>query len=68
MYPSYPEPNNAWTKVTHKRSRLTHEDEEAQREVKHTKENEHRLHLTPTSNHYTALLKEDNDQQQQKVV
>jgi hypothetical protein len=45
----------------------THEDEETQREGKHIKESEYWLHPTPTSNCYTVLLEEDNEQQQQKV-
>jgi hypothetical protein len=54
VYPSQPEPNNTWTKVSHKRGRPTHEDEEAQREAKEIKESEYLLHPTPTSNRYSA--------------
>jgi hypothetical protein len=60
MYPSHPEPNNTWNKVSHKRGRPTHK--EVQREAA-----EQWLHPTPTSNRYKAPLEEDNDQQQQKV-
>jgi hypothetical protein len=63
--PSHPEPNNPWTKVSCKRDRPAHE--EARREPKHMKESEYGLHPTPTSNRFTALLEEANDQQQQKL-
>jgi hypothetical protein len=60
------EPNDIWTKVSYKRSRPTHE-EGTQRKAKHLKESEYWLHPTSTSNRHTALLEEDNDQQEQKV-
>jgi hypothetical protein len=48
MYPSHPEPNNTWTKVSHKRGRRTQEDEEA-KDNKYVKENEYCPLLTPTA-------------------
>jgi hypothetical protein len=41
--------------------------EETESEAKHTKESEHWLNQTSTSNHYTALLEEGSENQQQKV-
>jgi hypothetical protein len=58
------EPNDTWTKVSYKSS-PTHE-EGTQREAKHVEGSEYWLHRSPTSNRYTALLEEDNNQQQQK--
>jgi hypothetical protein len=59
------EPNDTWTKVSYKRNKPNHE-EGIQREAKHLKESEYWLHPTPTSNRYTELVEENNDQQQQK--
>jgi hypothetical protein len=53
------------TKVSYKRDRLT--QEETEREAKHTKESEHWLNQTSTSNHYTAILQEGSEDQQQKA-
>jgi hypothetical protein len=61
MHISQPEPNNGWTRVSYKRRRLA--QEEYQGDVKHTKESNHRLHPTSTSNRYTALLDDENGQQ-----
>jgi hypothetical protein len=58
---SQPGPNNVWTRVSYKRSRPA--QEEFQRDVKYTKESNHWLHPTPTSNRYTALLDEENEHQ-----
>jgi hypothetical protein len=46
--------NGSWTKVSNKRGRPTQEP--SVRETKHTKENEHWLSQTSTSNRYTAPL------------
>jgi hypothetical protein len=61
---SQPEPNNVWTRVSYKRSRPAHE--EFPRDVKYSKESNHWLHPTSTSNRYTALLDEENGHQQQQ--
>jgi hypothetical protein len=58
-------PSRTKHNLEYKRCRLTRE-EGAQREAKHMKESEYWLHQSPTSNLYTALLEEDNGQQQQK--
>jgi hypothetical protein len=55
-YTSQPELNNSWTKVSYKTVRSTQEGIE--REAKHTKESEHWLNQTFTSNRYRALLEE----------
>jgi hypothetical protein len=65
MYSSQPELNNNWTKVSYRRSRST--QEETEREAKHTKENEHWLNESSTSNLYTALLDEGSEDRQQKA-
>jgi hypothetical protein len=62
---SQPKLNDNWTKVSYKRGRSTQEENE--REAKHTKESEHWLIQTSTSNHYTALLEEGSEDQQQKA-
>jgi hypothetical protein len=41
--------------------------EETEREVKHAKESENCLNQSSTSNHYTALLEEEGEDQQQKA-
>jgi hypothetical protein len=64
MYSSQTELNYNWTKVSYKRGRSTQGTE---REAKHTKENEHWLNQTSTSNPYTALQGEKNEAQQQKA-
>jgi hypothetical protein len=55
--------NNKWTKVLYKSGRTT--KEKSEREAKHTKESEHWLNQTSTSNRYTALLEEGRKDQQQ---
>jgi hypothetical protein len=57
-YSSQPELNNNWTKVPYKRGRSTQKKNE--REAKHTKESEHWLNQTSTSNRYTAPLEEES--------
>jgi hypothetical protein len=58
-----PEPNNGWTRVSYKRRSA---QEGYKGDVKHTKESNHWLHPTSTSNRYTALLDEENGHQQQQ--
>jgi hypothetical protein len=58
-YSSKPELNKNWTKVLYKRCRPA--QDETEREAKHAKESEHRLNQTSTSNQYTALLEEENE-------
>jgi hypothetical protein len=58
MYSSHPEINNNWTQVSYKRGRSR--QDETEREAKHTKESEHGLNQTSTSNRYTALLEEES--------
>jgi hypothetical protein len=65
MYSSQPELNDNWTKVSHKSSRSIQEETEI--EDKHAKESEHWLNQTSTSNHYTAQLEEESEDQQRKV-
>jgi hypothetical protein len=65
MYSSQPELKTNWTKVSFKRGRST--QEETEREVKHTKEKEHCINQTCISNHCTALLEEESEDQQQKA-
>jgi hypothetical protein len=62
---SQPELNDNWTKVSYKRGRST--QQKTEREAKHAKENEQWLNQTSTSNHYTALLEEESEDQQQKA-
>jgi hypothetical protein len=54
-----------WTKVSYKRGSSTQEGTE--REAKHAKESEHWLNQTSTSNHYTALVEEESEDQQKKA-
>jgi hypothetical protein len=65
MYSSQPELNNNWTKVSYKRSRST--QERTEREAKHAKQSQHWLNQISTSLHYTALLGEKSEDQQQKA-
>jgi hypothetical protein len=62
MY-SQPEWDNKWTKVSHKRGRPT--QEEAPRQAKLIKESDHWLNQTPACNHYSALLEDESEDQQQ---
>jgi hypothetical protein len=66
IYSSQPELNDNWTKVSYKRRRLT--QEETEREAKHTKERDHRLNESSTFSHYTALVEEESEEQQQKLL
>jgi hypothetical protein len=52
-----------WTKVLYKRGRST--QEETERENTHTKESEHWLNKSSTSNRCTALQEEEREAQQQ---
>jgi hypothetical protein len=52
---------NKWTKVSYKRRRSTKEETEGK--AKHTKESEHWLNQTCTSNRYTALQQEESEDQ-----
>jgi hypothetical protein len=65
MFSSQSELNNHWTKVSKKRGRPT--QEETERNAEQAKESEHWLKQTFTSNHYTALLEEESEDQQQKA-
>jgi hypothetical protein len=60
MNSSQPELNDNWTKVSYKRGRSTQETE---REAKHTKQSEHWLNQTTTSNRHTALREEESEDQ-----
>jgi hypothetical protein len=63
-FPSQQELNNDWTKVSYKqRSTL----DKTEREIKHIKESVHWLNQTSTTNHYTALLEEETEDQQHKA-
>jgi hypothetical protein len=53
MNSSQPELNDNWTKVSYKRGRSTQEGTKSV--AKHTKESEHWLNQTSTSNRYSAL-------------
>jgi hypothetical protein len=63
----FPQPvlNDNSTKVSYKRGRSTQESTE--REAEHTKESEHWLNQTSTSNRYIALLEEESEDYQQKA-
>jgi hypothetical protein len=65
MYSSQPELNDNWNKVSYKGGSKAQEGTE--REAKLAKESEHWLNKTSTSNHYTALLEEESEDQQQKA-
>jgi hypothetical protein len=54
-------PPNTWTRVSYKRTRTI--SEEYHRESKQTKENNHWLHPTTTSNQYAALQEHEHQQQ-----
>jgi hypothetical protein len=62
---SQPVINDNWTKVSYKRGRSTQEGTE--REPKHAKGSEHWFNQTSTSNHYTPLVEEESEDQQQKA-
>jgi hypothetical protein len=64
-FPSQPELNNNWTEVLYKRGRPT--QEQTERKANHIKESKHWLNQTSTSNHCTALLEEESEDQQQKA-
>jgi HD superfamily phosphohydrolase len=58
----FPKLNYDWTKVSYKRGTSTQEG--TQRDTKHAKASDHRFNQTSSSNRYTALLEESEDQQQ----
>jgi hypothetical protein len=62
---SQPELNYIWAKVSYKRGRSM--QEETDREDKHTKQSEHWLDQTSTSNCYTALAEDESEDKQQKA-
>jgi hypothetical protein len=61
---NFSQPDNR-AKVSYKRSRSTQDGTD--KEAKHTKQSEHWLNQTSTSNHYTALIEEESEDQQQKA-
>jgi hypothetical protein len=64
-FPCQPELSNNWTKISNKRGKST--QDETERQTKHTKESEHWLNQTFTSNRYTALLEEESENQPHKA-
>jgi hypothetical protein len=64
-FPSQPEIIKNWTKLLYKRSRSAQDRNKIK--TKHSKESEHYLNQTSTSNRYTALLEEESEDQQHKT-
>jgi hypothetical protein len=64
-FPSQIELNNNWTKVSYKRGRSAQDKTEIR--TKRNKDSEYWLSHTSTSNRYTTLLQEENEDQQHKT-